>query len=271
MLGARVLVGITVLAGLGACDGKRRPAPRPEGARPEGGKQASRERAEGAAERGDGGAGGRGTAGTAGAPAASDDPKQGKFTLEEALEGLGGKGALLATMDLGKFGKLTCELYEEAAPNVVANFVGLARGLRPFKDPETKAWGMRAFYDGLACHKVIPQFVVHCGDPLGKGTGDPGYLLPAEVTPDLAFDRPGRLAMANRAGTDPRYGSQFFVTERAAQYLNGRFSIFGQCQPTAIVEKLTRVPVDSPMNNHPVEPIVLRKVTISRGRPVRGR
>lgn len=270
MVAVQVLVGIAVLAGLGGCDGKRRPGPRPEGARP----QRVEPSRPAQAELGAGGGGGRaaapaGDGGVSSVP--GDDPRQGKFGLEDALEGLGGKGALLATMDLGKFGKLTCELYEEAAPNVVANFVGLARGLRPFKDPETKTWGARPFYDGLTCHKVIPQFVVHCGDPLGKGTGDPGYLLPAEVTPDLAFDRPGRLAMASRAGTDPRFGSQFFVTERPAQYLNGRFAIFGQCQPVALVEKLTRLVVDSPMNNRPVEPVVIRKVTISRGRPVRGR
>lgn len=257
---------LLLLCALGAgCDrAEDRPAPRPAAGAAKAAKAGEERGAQAAepdkAERSDAGA-------RDGAAAAEDngDPSNGKFSLEEATEGLAGKGGLVATIDLGKAGKLTCDLYDEAAPNAVANFVGLARGTRPFRDPETRAWIKRPFYDGLLCHRVIPGFVVHCGDPIGKGTGDPGYLFPVELTPDLAFDRPGRLAMANKSGQDLRNGSQFFITETAAPWLNGRYAIFGQCQPAQVIEKLTRVPVDSPMNNRPVEDVVMKKVTISRG------
>jgi peptidyl-prolyl cis-trans isomerase A (cyclophilin A) len=276
----RVLLPFTIAAGLALGGGCKRggPDPRAEAkARAEARVEAKKEGG-GARKDPTRGAGGEGTpgeraaAGDGGAAAApTDDPKAGTFPLEEALEGLGGKGALLATIEFGPAsgkaaGKLTCELYEASAPTTVANFVGLARGLRPFKDPVSRAWEKRPFYDGLLCHRVIPSFVAHCGDPTGKGGGDPGYTLPVEVTPDLAFDRPGRLAMSNR-NTDGRVGSQFFMTEKAAPWLNGRHAIFGQCAPVSLIEKLTHVAVDSPMNNRPVEDLAIKKVTILRGKP----
>jgi peptidyl-prolyl cis-trans isomerase A (cyclophilin A) len=112
---------------------------------------------------------------------------------------------------------------------------------------------------------VIPNLGVHCGDPLGKGTGDPGYTFPVELSPEVTFDRPGRLAMANRE-TDKKNGSQFFITEVAAPYLNGRYTVFGQCEKIALITKLTHVPVASPMTGRPVEDLVMTRVTITRGR-----
>ena len=100
-------------------------------------------------------------------PAPSDDdPAKGNFTLEEATKGLPGSGPLTAKIET-TLGTFTCELYDKQAPITVANFVGLARGLRPWKDPKTGKWVKKPFYDGLIFHRVIPGFMIQGGDPLG--------------------------------------------------------------------------------------------------------
>src|SRR5258708_29186705 len=106
------------------------------------------------------------------AQGSDDDPAKGHFTLEEALKGVPGKGTLTATIETTQ-GKFKCELYEKQAPVTVANFVGLARGVRPWKDPKTGQWVKKPFYDGLIFHRVIPGFMIQGGDPLGVGTGNP--------------------------------------------------------------------------------------------------
>src|SRR5262245_52331712 len=117
---------------------------------------------------------------------------QESFTLEDATRGLQpAKGTLHATIMTG-FGDLECDLWEEKAPLTVANFVGLARGKRPWRDPRTEKWQTgKPFYDGLTFHRVIPGFIVQGGDVRGDGTGDPGYMLPSEADNGLVFDRPG--------------------------------------------------------------------------------
>src|SRR5262249_48835904 len=104
----------------------------------------------------------------------SADPAGGKFELEEALKGLSSKGTLYTQLETS-MGTFTCELYEKQAPKTVANFVGLARGKRPWKDPKTGQWVTKPLYDGTVFHRVIPEFMIQGGDPLGNGTGDPGY------------------------------------------------------------------------------------------------
>jgi len=197
------------------------------------------------------------------ARADDDDPAKGKFTLEQATKGLSGSGPLNAKIET-TLGTFTCELYEKQAPITVANFVGLARGVRPWKDPKTGKWEeKKPFYDGLIFHRVIPGFMVQGGDPLGVGTGNPGYRFEDEFSPELKFDKPGLLAMAN-AGPATN-GSQFFITEGTPQHLTGRHTIFGLCEPASLVSKITGVkrgPRDKPETD-----VVIKKVTITRGKP----
>jgi len=192
----------------------------------------------------------------------SGDPTGGNFTLEEATKGLSGKGQLMATIETS-MGSFKCELYDKQSPRTVANFAGLARGVRPWKDPKTGEWVKKPFYDGLTFHRVIPEFMIQGGDPLGNGTGNPGYKFDDETQNGLRFDKPGLLAMAN-AGPNTN-GSQFFITERdSIPNLNGHYNIFGQCEPVELVKKIARVQRDPA--DRPLQPVVMKKVTISRGK-----
>ena len=158
-------------------------------------------------------------------------------------------------------GKLTCVLYPKQAPIVVANFIGLARGTKDWTNPSTgrKMHGV-PLYNGTIFHRVIPDFMVQGGDPLGTGTGDPGYKFKNETSPDLQFDKPGRLAYAN-AGPDTN-GSQFFITEVAYPSLNGGYTIFGQCDDPSVelVKKIARMPRNG--NDRPDNPVKITKITI---------
>jgi len=165
-------------------------------------------------------------------------------------------------------GRMTCRLFDKQAPEAVANFVGLARGTKLWTDPATKqkVQGKR-YFDGTTFHRVIPQFMVQGGDPLGTGEGDPGYMFNDEFDPALNFDVAGRLAMAN-SGPNTN-GSQFFITEVPAAFLNQKYTIFGQCDDASVevVKAIARVNRDG--NDKPIEPVVLKKVTvIPAGQPV---
>jgi peptidyl-prolyl cis-trans isomerase A (cyclophilin A) len=199
--------------------------------------------------------------GIAAARADDDDPAKGHFTLDEAEKGLAGSGPLTAKIDT-TLGAFTCELYDKQAPVTVANFVGLARGLRPWKDTKSGKWVKKPFYDGLIFHRVIPGFMIQGGDPLGTGTGNPGYRFEDEFSPDLKFDKPALLAMAN-AGPATN-GSQFFITEGTPEHLTGRHTIFGHCDPLSLVSKITGV--ERGPRDKPVTDVVIKKVTISRGK-----
>jgi peptidyl-prolyl cis-trans isomerase A (cyclophilin A) len=196
------------------------------------------------------------------AQGSEDDPVKGHFTLEEAVKGLPAKGTLTATIETTQ-GKFKCELYEKQAPITVANFVGLARGLRPWKDPKSGQWVKKPFYDGLIFHRVIPGFMIQGGDPLGVGTGNPGYRFEDEFAPDLKFNKPGLLAMAN-AGPATN-GSQFFITEGTPAHLTGRHTIFGACDPVSLVTTIANVPRGP--RDKPVTDVVMKKVTITREKP----
>src|SRR5262245_30475935 len=202
------------------------------------------------------------------AHAEEDDPAKGKFTLADATKGMSGPatGALVAKIDTNQ-GAFTCELFDKQAPITVANFVGLARGVRPWKDPKTGQWVKKPFYDGLIFHRVIPGFMIQGGDPLGTGTGNPGYRFADEFSPDLKFDKPGLLAMAN-AGPATN-GSQFFITEGTPQHLSGRHTIFGACEPVSLVTKIAGV--EKGPRDKPVEDVVIKKVTIAREKAGKGK
>jgi peptidyl-prolyl cis-trans isomerase A (cyclophilin A) len=158
-------------------------------------------------------------------------------------------------------GKLTCTLFPDKAPEGVANFVGLARGTKDWTNSATgrKMHGV-PLYNGTIFHRVIPEFMIQGGDPAGNGTGDPGYKFKNETSPDLTFDRPGRLAYAN-AGPDTN-GSQFFITEVPYPSLDGHYTIFGQCDDASVdlVKKIARMPRNS--NDKPDNPVKINKITI---------
>jgi peptidyl-prolyl cis-trans isomerase A (cyclophilin A) len=186
------------------------------------------------------------------------DPAKGVFTLAQALAELPeGPGPLRAIIDTD-LGTLTCTLRPDKAPNGVANFVGLARGRRPWKDPKTTKWVLRRFYDGLLFHRVIASFMAQGGDPLGTGYGGPGYSFADEIS-DLKHV-PGTLAYAN-SGKDTN-GSQFYVTETAQPALDGGYTIFGLCDPVTVVKELTHVPTDA--SDMPKTPLHMKTVTITR-------
>lgn len=165
-------------------------------------------------------------------------------------------------------GQMTCKLFDKQAPVAVANFVGLATGTKDWVDPATKQTEHgKPYYDGTTFHRVIPQFMIQGGDRLGTGEGDPGFSFKDEFDPELNFDVPGRLAMAN-SGPNTN-GSQFFITEVPYDSLDQHYVIFGQCDDHSVlvVQSIARVNRDS--NDKPLEPVVLKKVTIvPAGQPV---
>src|SRR5277367_2219736 len=151
-------------------------------------------------------------------------------------------------------GKLTCTLFQDKAPIGVANFIGLATGTKDWKNPVTGVTKHGVpLYDGTIFHRVIAGFMIQGGDPKGDGTGEIGINFQNEVSPDLLFDKPGRLAYANAGpGTN---GSQFFIMEDAltgqhAAMLNGHYTIFGQCDEAsvALVKQIAHMATD-PMND----------------------
>jgi peptidyl-prolyl cis-trans isomerase A (cyclophilin A) len=189
---------------------------------------------------------------------ATSDPAQGVFTLSEALDGLpAGPGPLRALIETDA-GVLVCTLRPDKAPNGVANFVGLARGRRPFLDPVTHNWTLRRFYDGLLFHRVLAGVLIEGGDPQGNGVGGPGYTFRDEIS-DLTNDA-GALGYGN-AGPNSN-GSQFYVTETAQPSFDGSYTVFGTCEPILVVSSLSLAPVDA--NDKPLNPEPLRSVKITR-------
>ena len=153
-------------------------------------------------------------------------------------------------------GTIVVKLLPEKAPITVANFVGLADGTKEWTDPRSgQKQAGKPLYDGTMFHRVIPDFMIQGGDPLGTGTGGPGYNFQDEIGPDNKFTKPGLLAMANAGpGTN---GSQFFITEIATPWLDKGHTIFGEVVTGGeLIPKITRA------GNAKVK---LEKVTISRG------
>jgi peptidyl-prolyl cis-trans isomerase A (cyclophilin A) len=159
-------------------------------------------------------------------------------------------------------GTVTVRLFPDHAPQTVRNFVELAEGGREWIDPRTRARSKDKLYDGTIFHRVIAGFMIQGGDPLGTGTGGPGYKFGDEIHPDLRFDKPYLLAMANSGpGTN---GSQFFITTVPTPWLNGKHTIFGEVISGAdVVENISRV--QTVPGDRPVTDVVLQSVTIQRG------
>jgi peptidyl-prolyl cis-trans isomerase A (cyclophilin A) len=160
-------------------------------------------------------------------------------------------------------GKFTIQLFDQEAPRTVENFIGLAEGTKEWTDPRTGRKGTTPYFNGTIFHRVIDAFMIQGGDPLGQGTGGPGYKFADEFNPELTFERPYLLAMANSGpGTN---GSQFFITVAPTTWLNFKHSIFGEVADGAsrgVVDEIGKTPTGR--GDVPVEPVVIESVTIER-------
>lgn len=157
-------------------------------------------------------------------------------------------------------GTITCKLFTQEAPNTVANFVGLATGTKEFTDPKTGEMVKRPFYNGLVFHRVISGFMIQGGDPLGTGTGGPGYQFANENT-NASFNQPGVLAMAN-AGPNTN-GSQFFITVAPTPHLQGGYNVFGQViSGQDVANKISNIAKDP--QDKPITPVIIKSITIEK-------
>ncbi len=189
-------------------------------------------------------------------PVSPDDPAGGKFSMADATAGLPATGTLTATIETSE-GTMTCELFEDKAPITVANFVGLARGLRPFKDKGE--WVKRPAYDGTTFHRIVKGFMIQGGDPSGTGAGQPGYVIPDEIWPGARHDKRGQLCMANRGPNTN--GQQFFIMDGVARHLDKGYTIFGQCSPDSVIETLSSAKTKG---DRAIDPPTIKAITIAR-------
>jgi peptidyl-prolyl cis-trans isomerase A (cyclophilin A) len=197
--------------------------------------------------------------------AAQGDPVEGFFALEQALAGLPGpdQGELWVEFVTTR-GLIDCKLHERLTPYTVANFVGLARGLRPWYDRDLDDWVTGTpYYDKTTFHRVIPGFMIQGGDPTATGRGNPGYVIPDELHPELGHDG-GALAMANKG---PNTGSaQFFIVLEPAPHLDGLHTVFGRCTGPGVdvANAIANVAVGD--HDQPVADELIEQVRIVRRR-----
>lgn len=186
-------------------------------------------------------------------------PAIGSETTQEILDAVPGEGQLVAILHTN-LGDVEVELYEDRAPNTVANFVGLAMGTKTWRDPETGELRRDPYYDGVIFHRIIKNFMIQGGDRTGTGRGGPGYQFADEFHPELRHTGPGILSMANAGpGTN---GSQFFICEVATPHLDGRHAVFGKARDEDLVVKIASVP--TARGDRPVDPVTINKVTVKR-------
>ncbi|HET9128144.1 MAG TPA: peptidylprolyl isomerase [Propionibacteriaceae bacterium] len=159
-------------------------------------------------------------------------------------------------------GDIVITLFPDLAPKTVENFVGLAQGTKEYRDPRTGAVGEGPFYDGVVFHRIIEGFMIQGGDPTGTGRGGPGYTFGDEFHPELAFNKPYLLAMANAGpGTN---GSQFFITVAPTPHLNRRHTIFGEVaddQSRAVVDEIAAVATDR--SDRPLDDVVITSIDVA--------
>jgi peptidyl-prolyl cis-trans isomerase A (cyclophilin A) len=170
---------------------------------------------------------------------------------------------LYATLQTN-MGPIRVELFENHAPKTVRNFVGLADGSQSWTHPKTGAAGSGPLYNGTVFHRVISGFMIQGGDPIGTGTGGPGYKFADEFHPELRFDRPYLLAMAN-SGKDTN-GSQFFITVGATSWLNMKHTIFGEVaddESKAVVDKIATT--ETGAMDRPKQDMVIESIDVHRG------
>jgi peptidyl-prolyl cis-trans isomerase A (cyclophilin A) len=159
-------------------------------------------------------------------------------------------------------GNFTARLFDSEVPNTVANFTGLAEGTKEWTDPRTGRKVKTPYYDGTVFHRVIDQFMIQGGDPLGQGTGGPGYTFADEFHPKLRHDRPGLLSMANRGPNTN--GGQFFITLVPTPWLDNKHSVFGAIvEGMDVVTKIGNTQTSKP-GDRPLKPITIQSLTIER-------
>ena len=177
-------------------------------------------------------------------------------------EGVPVAEAVYATLHTNN-GPIRLELFQNHAPKTVRNFVELAEGTKEYIDPRTGQPGSGPYYDGTVSHRVISGFMIQMGDPTGTGSGGPGYQFADEFHPELRFERPYLLAMANAGpGTN---GSQFFITVGPTPHLNNRHTIFGQVadeQSAKVVDTIATGPTDPA--DRPLQDVVIERVEVER-------
>jgi peptidyl-prolyl cis-trans isomerase A (cyclophilin A) len=157
-------------------------------------------------------------------------------------------------------GNFTARLFEEETPKTVANFAGLADGSKEWTDPRTGRKLKQPYFDGTIFHRIIDGFMIQGGDPLGQGTGGPGYTFADEFHPKLRHERAGILSMANRGPNTN--GGQFFITLTATPWLDDKHSVFGQVVTGMdVVEKIGKTPTSKP-GDRPVKPITIDSIKI---------
>jgi peptidyl-prolyl cis-trans isomerase A (cyclophilin A) len=160
-------------------------------------------------------------------------------------------------------GPFTIQLFDQDAPKTVANFTGLAEGTREWTDPRTHKKVKAPYYDGTIFHRVIDGFMIQGGDPLGQGTGGPGYTFADEFHPSRRHDKAGILSMANRGPNTN--GGQFFITLAATPWLDGKHSVFGEVtEGLDVVRKIGSTPTSKP-GDRPIKPVTIESITIERG------
>jgi peptidyl-prolyl cis-trans isomerase A (cyclophilin A) len=184
----------------------------------------------------------------------------GAGAAEEAGKGWKSRPGMYGVLDTSE-GRIVCRLFDKQSPVTVENFVGLAEGTKEFTDPAAGSKARRPYYDGTKFHRIIPGFMMQGGDPTGTGGGGPGYSIKDEFSPDLRFDRPGLLAMANRGPNTG--GSQFFITQVPTPHLNGRHTIFGEVvEGQDVVDRVCKE--IGTASGKPTREVILKKVTIER-------
>ncbi len=165
-------------------------------------------------------------------------------------------------------GRISCKLFSKEAPITVQNFIDLSEGKKDWTDPVTKkVMKKTSLYNGTIFHRVIPDFMIQGGDPTGTGTGDPGYFFQDEFVPNLGFDVPGRLAMANSGpGTN---GSQFFITTVPTPHLNQHHTIFGQCDDAGleVARQIAAVPRNG-MDKPDTDVKIIKVTIVADGKPM---
>lgn len=262
----RQILVVVLALGVGACETK----PAKDTAKPgdkTGAGKGGDGKGGGAGKGGGLSAGAGGGANGAGGGTQGGDPENGQWTLDDATAGLAGDGKKLMAKFATTKGDILCELRPDLAPQTVASFIGLARGLRAWQDPTNGQWVTKPFFDGLAFHRVLPGFMIQGGDPLSRtystseriGTGSPGYRVPDEFQTTVLYDKPGRLAMAH--SSEPNSGgSQFFITDGPAKSLNGGYTVFGTCENQDVTHAIASVPVGPPMERGGMDPKPSRPV-----------
>jgi peptidyl-prolyl cis-trans isomerase A (cyclophilin A) len=190
------------------------------------------------------------------------DPMAEGFTLTQAVEGMPTDGQLVAEI-VTSLGTIFCDLMAEEAPKTTANFIGLARGKRPWWDARVGQWRYnKPYYNGTLIHRVLPDYLIQGGDYLADGTGKPGYTIEHEEHGDNRHDEAGILAMASHGPNEN--GAQFFITDGPATDLNvdDQYTVFGHCEQPEIVERIARVPQGD--DNRPLTDVRIEQVLIQR-------